>query len=88
MIPIVCMLMDIKTPILRLLRERALNGYEIARILRDTAPDLLAEGEGLIYPALQILEHQKLLQADWRLSEKGRKRRYYSLTSKGRRRAT
>ncbi|MBI4179295.1 helix-turn-helix transcriptional regulator [bacterium] len=77
--------MDIRTPILHVFRKRALSGYEIVRLLRDTAPKILAAGEGMIYPALRRLEHQKLVRAEWRLSAKGKKRRYYSLTPKGRR---
>lgn len=63
-----------------------LNGYEIACILRDSTPRLLSAGEGVIYPVLHILEHRKLLHAKWRLSARGRKRRYYSLTAKGQKR--
>lgn len=65
--------MDIRTPILHALRERSPNGYEIARLFRDTALKLLAAGEGIIYPAIQMLEHRKLVHARWRLSTKGRK---------------
>lgn len=78
--------MDISTPILRVLRERALYGYEIIRLLRETTPGLPTGGEGMIYPVLQMLEHRKLVCAKWQLSAKGRRRRYYSLTSKGQKR--
>ena len=78
--------MDITAPILRVLQGRSLNGYEIVRFLRETAPELLARGEGLIYPALHMLERRELVCAEWRLSAKGRKRRWYFLTAKGRKR--
>jgi PadR family transcriptional regulator PadR len=43
--------------------------------------------EGTLYPALHQMERSGLLKARWRDSETGRPRKYYRLTTKGRRRA-
>jgi PadR family transcriptional regulator PadR len=43
--------------------------------------------EGTVYPALHQMERAGLLKAVWRDSAAGRPRKYYSLTTKGRRRA-
>ena len=43
--------------------------------------------EGTLYPALHQLEKKGHLKAEWRTSENGRGRKYYSLTSKGKKAA-
>ena len=40
--------------------------------------------DGMLYPVLRRLESQKLVRSKWMISENGRKRKYYSLTTKGR----
>ena len=41
--------------------------------------------DGMLYPVLHRLEAQGWIQAKWRTSDAGRKRKYYSLAAKGRR---
>jgi PadR family transcriptional regulator PadR len=41
---------------------------------------------GSLYPALQRLEKEGLIEAEWRTSENNRRARYYAITSSGRRR--
>jgi PadR family transcriptional regulator, regulatory protein PadR len=41
---------------------------------------------GSLYPALERLERDGLIQAEWRPSENNRRARYYELTKAGRRR--
>jgi PadR family transcriptional regulator PadR len=43
-------------------------------------------GQATLYPMLYNLEAKGLLRATWREAESGRRRRYYALTPKGRRR--
>ena len=40
--------------------------------------------EGSLYPALYRLERKAWVDAEWGLSEKNRRAKYYRLTSKGR----
>lgn len=41
---------------------------------------------GSLYPALQRLEKDGLIDAEWRASENNRRARYYRITATGRRR--
>jgi PadR family transcriptional regulator PadR len=40
--------------------------------------------EGTLYPALHLLHRRGYLRSEWRTSDKGRERKYYGLTAKGR----
>jgi PadR family transcriptional regulator PadR len=39
--------------------------------------------DGMLYPVLHRLKGQKLIRSRWRTAERGRKRKYYCLTKKG-----
>jgi transcriptional regulator len=71
--------------VLKALAARPNHGYGVARWARDlTDGDLVIE-EGALYTALHRLEKAGLLTADWKISETGRRARFYALTRKGRR---
>ena len=61
------------------------HGYAITRWLRDTSGDAVQVEEGSLYPALYRLEREGWIEAEWGVSELGRKARFYKITSKGRR---
>ena len=61
-------------------------GYEIARAVREESGDVLHAQDGTLYPALHRLEKRGYLRAKWGSSPVGRRRRYYQLTAKGKRR--
>ena len=63
-----------------------LHGYGIAQHLLRVTSDGLQVGESALYPALQRLLVNGWAKAEWRTSETGRRARYYTLTSKGRKR--
>jgi PadR family transcriptional regulator PadR len=69
--------------VLRVLREEELYGYEIAQRIRERSGDAFAPSEGSLYPALHALEAEGALEAFWRESDKGPRRRYYRITSIG-----
>src|SRR5260221_11359618 len=62
-------------------------GYEMVQEAARRSADAFLLKEGTLYPALHQMERAGLLKAAWRESAAGRARKYYSLTSKGRRRA-
>jgi len=70
--------------LLRLLAERQMYGYELARAIRSTTRQAISVGEGVLYPALHALERRGWLKAR-RCTVNGRTRVYYSLTRGGRR---
>ena len=61
------------------------HGYAITRWLRETSADALHVEEGSLYPALYRLERQGFVEAEWGVSEVGRRARVYRLTAAGRR---
>lgn len=71
--------------ILRLLAEREMYGYELAKSIRVLSSDTLSLGEGVLYPALHALEMRKLLRSR-RDRVNGRVRVYYALAARGRKR--
>ena len=46
---------------------------------------MLQINQGSLYPALHRLEHQGWIEAEWAVSELGRRAKYYHLTESGRR---
>jgi PadR family transcriptional regulator, regulatory protein PadR len=62
-----------------------LYGLEILRRLADGSG--LSVGEGTVYPLLSRLQDDGLLASEWVEAEAGHPRKYYRLTSAGRRRA-
>jgi len=63
-----------------------LYGLEILRALERDSQLILAEGT--IYPILNRLRSEELLQSQWVEAEAGHPRKYYELTVSGRERAT
>jgi DNA-binding PadR family transcriptional regulator len=53
---------------------------------RSISGEVLQINQGSLYPALHRLEHQGLIEAEWAVSELGRRAKYYQLTAVGRRR--
>jgi DNA-binding PadR family transcriptional regulator len=74
--------------ILKLLADadRPMYGYEIIKELESQSQGYFQFKEGLIYPRLHELERQELLRSEWRGQEGTRRRKFYSITSQGRRR--
>ena len=60
------------------------HGYAITRWLRDSSADAIKVEEGSLYPALYRMERQRWIEAEWGVSELGRKARLYRLTARGR----
>ena len=71
--------------ILRLLAEREMYGYQLARSIRVLTKDALSLGEGVLYPALHALEARRLLRSRSARVD-GRVRVYYTITLRGKRR--
>ncbi len=72
--------------ILKALLRGKNSGYAIATLIKQASDDVLRVEEGSLYPALHRLTEAGLLKAEWRISESGRRARFYELTSKGRKR--
>ena len=71
--------------ILRLLAEQEMYGYEIVQAIRTRTEEVIAVGEGVVYPVLHGLEQDGALKSR-RRTVGGRSRVYYALTARGTRR--
>jgi len=70
--------------VLRALEARGkMHGYALTGHIQKASADLLRVEEGSLYPALHRMEQDGWVQAEWGLTEKGRKARFYSLTPRG-----
>ena len=70
--------------ILKALARGPLHGYEAAGWIKQVSEDALQVEEGSLYPALHRMERRGWVKAEWGISEKNRKAKYYSLTREGR----
>src|SRR6188474_2752193 len=70
--------------ILRTLQKDALHGWAIAERIQRVSEDVLQVNQGSLYPALHRLEHKSWIEAEWKVSELGRRARFYRLTAAGR----
>jgi PadR family transcriptional regulator, regulatory protein PadR len=61
------------------------HGYGIARWIEEATDEAVVVEEGSLYPALYRLERRGLIDAEWGISELGRKAKFYKLTPRGRR---
>jgi PadR family transcriptional regulator len=71
--------------ILRTLQTEPMHGWAISERIQQLSEDVLQVNQGSLYPALHRLEHQGWIEAEWGISELGRRAKYYRLTTSGRR---
>ena len=74
--------------ILKTLSREPIHGWGIAKRMLELSDDVLTVQQGSLYPALHRLEHQGWIEAEWKVSELGRRAKYYHLTATGRRQLT
>ena len=71
--------------ILKTLSWGVRHGYGIAKWIEEATDEAVVVEEGSLYPALYRMERRGLIEADWGVSELGRKAKFYRITAKGRR---
>ena len=59
-------------------------GYQIAKMLEESGPDIPMMKQGTLYPVLRSLEENSLLESTVEPSVSGPPRRYYKITEDGR----
>src|SRR5260370_34240185 len=74
--------------ILRTLVLGPQHGQGIARSIQQQSDDVFLVDHGSLYLALQRLETNGWVKAEWGVSENNRKARFYTLTAKGRKQLT
>ena len=61
-----------------------MHGWAVSERIQQISENVLQVNQGSLYPALHRLEHQGWIQAEWGVSELGRRARFYRLTAAGR----
>lgn len=72
--------------ILQSLKLRPMHGYALVKHIKQVSDNLLQVEEGSLYPALQRLLREGLLESEAGVSAKGRPTRIYRVTEAGLRR--
>ena len=71
------------TLVMELLSSQSMYGYELSEALAKRSNGIFSLGKGTLYPLLYNLEAKKLVKGKWETTESGRRRRYYSITARG-----
>ncbi len=63
--------------------KEPMYGYQIAKLLEESGPDIPMMKQGTLYPVLRSLEENGLLESTVEPSVSGPPRRYYKITGDG-----
>ena len=69
--------------VLRLLEQQSMYGYQIIRELEQQSQMVFRLQEGTLYPILHGLEQQGAVVSVQKTAENGRMRKYYEITTQG-----
>jgi PadR family transcriptional regulator PadR len=70
--------------ILKIVALQPMHGWAIAQRIHQQSSDVLRVGQSALYPALHKLERHGWVTSEWKISETGRRAKYYRLTRAGR----
>ena len=70
--------------VMKILHRGPNHGFAITSFIQQTSDEILRVEAGSLYPALHRMTEAGLLTSEWKMSEAGRRARFYSLTAKGR----
>jgi transcriptional regulator len=72
--------------ILKAVSLRPMHGYGVLLRIGQISGNALQIPQGSLYPALNRLEHQGLIESEWGESDNNRRAKFYTITTAGRRR--
>ena len=70
--------------VLKTLSWAPMHAFEIATWLEERSAGRVEVDDAALIQALQRMEERKLITAEWAVTEKNRRARYYKLTAAGR----
>jgi len=73
-----------KPMILSILSKGENYGYQIIQSVKQISGGNMDWTAGMLYPVLHRMEKEGLIRSRWRLSDEGRRRKYYVITEAGR----
>lgn len=71
--------------VLRALSWNPMHGYAIARFIHDGSDGAFSILDGALYTALHRMEERRWVESEWGVSDRGKRARFYSITTAGRR---
>ena len=71
--------------LLKIVALEPLHAWAISQRLKQMSSDVLQVSDGSLYPALHKLEQEGWIKAEWKVTESGRRAKFYSLTRAGHR---
>lgn len=71
--------------VLRALTWGPMHGYAVVRFIRAGSNGAFDVKDGALYTCLHRLEERGFVEAEWGLSDRGKRARFYSITASGRR---
>ena len=71
--------------LLKILALEPLHAWAVSQRLKQVSGEVLQVSDGSLYPALHKLEQEGWIKAEWKITENGRRAKFYSLTRPGRR---
>ena len=71
--------------ILKILARGPMHGYGVVQRIQQVSDDALRVQEGSLYPALHRMEQANWISSEWKVTESGRRAKYYKLMAAGRR---
>jgi PadR family transcriptional regulator, regulatory protein PadR len=69
--------------VLAILKQGKSYGYAIIQQVKDLSNGDMEWADGMLYPILHRLQKKEFIEAVWGVSETGRKRKYYLLSTLG-----
>lgn len=74
--------------VLRALSWQPMHGYAIARFIRQGSGETFRILDGALYTSLHRMEERGWVESEWGTSDKGKRAKFYVLTTAGRRALT
>ena len=71
--------------VLRALSWGPMHGYDVARFIRHGSDGTFRVLDGALYTALHRMEERRWVESEWGTSEKGKRAKFYRLTTAGQR---
>jgi DNA-binding PadR family transcriptional regulator len=69
--------------VLSILAQGESYGYALIQRVRELSGGQLQWSDGMLYPVLHRLEEEGQIESSWRVSETGRRRKYYRICATG-----
>src|SRR5687767_1791068 len=69
--------------VLRALNWGPMHGYAVARFIRDGSDGSFRILDGALYTSLHRMEERGWIESEWGISEKGKRAKFYKLTTEG-----